>query len=207
MPDSAILVLQEGPGTDATRWPLDRDTVTIGRGPDNQVVLPDREVSRHHAQIRHEGGRYVLVDLGSKNGTLVNGSRIERATPLADGDEIRLAPRYCLLFVDSDATVPARGVRSIRVDEGTRAAYVDGRLVDPPLAPNQFALLQLLSREPGRVFTRDEIAAACYPEARGGVSDQAIDGVVRRLRARLAELDPGDERIEALRGHGFRLLP
>jgi DNA-binding response OmpR family regulator len=55
------------------------------------------------------------------------------------------------------------------------------------------------------VFTRDEIAERCYPDAEGGVSDQAIDGVVRRLRARLAEVDPDARHVEAVRGHGFRL--
>jgi len=204
----ARLILQEGPGAEQREWVLPGAVATIGRWEGNDVALPDREVSRRHAQIRHDAGQYVLVDLGSKNGTLINGVRADRATVLVDGDEITIAPRYRLLFVDSEATVPsAAGPWGVRLDNVTRTTSVAGQVLDPPLAPNQFALLQLLAGEPGRVFTRDDIAAACYPDAEEGVSAQAIDGLVRRLRARLAAADPDTEYIVALRGHGFRLAP
>jgi len=208
MADRAVLILQEGPGSERQQWALESDVVTIGRWSENDIVLPDREVSRHHAQIRQDSGQYVLVDLGSKNGTLINGVRAERAIVLRDGDEILVAPRYRLLFVDSEATVPTTTrPRGVRIDSVTRTVTVAGIPLEPPLAPNQFALLQLLGSEPGRVYTRDEVASACYPDAEGGVSDQAIDGLVRRLRSRLAEVDPGAEHIVALRGHGIQLVP
>lgn len=205
MAEHAFLVLKEGPGA-PQQWPLENEVTTIGRLDSSDVLLADREVSRRHAQVRHDAGQHVLVDLGSKNGTMLNGVRIDRASVLSDGDEIRIAPRYVLLFVDSEATVPTSSrPRGIRMDEATRTVTVAGRVLDPPLAPNQYLLLQLLASEPGRVFTRDEIADACYSDAEGGVSDQAIDGLVRRLRARLAEADPDTEYILALRGHGIRL--
>lgn len=208
MADRAVLILQEGPSGERQQWTLAGNVVTIGRWSENDVVLPDREVSRRHAQIRQDSGQYVLIDLGSKNGTLVNGVRAERALVLSDGDEILVAPRYRLLFVDSEATVPTTTrLRGVRIDLVTRTVTVAGVPLEPPLAPNQFALLQLLATEPGRVYTRDEVASACYPDAEGGVSDQAIDGLVRRLRARLAEVDPGAEHIAALRGHGIQLVP
>jgi DNA-binding response OmpR family regulator len=208
MADRAILILQEGPGTARQQWPLDEQVTAIGRWEGSDVLLPDREVSRRHAQIRHDAGQYVLVDLGSKNGTLVNGVRAERATVLQDGDEIQIAPRYRLLFVDSEATAPSTSKpKGIHIDAVTRSASVGGRALDPPLAPLQFALLQLLASQPGRVFTRDEISAACYVDEEGAASDQAIDGLVRRLRARLAEADPEGQHIAAVRGHGYRLAP
>jgi len=204
----AMLVLQESPGVEPRRWALDAPTTTIGRWEESDVRLANPEISRKHAQVRQDGASHVLIDLDSKNGTLVNGVRIEHATVLADGDEIILAPGYRLLFVDGDATVPsARGGGGVRVDPVTRRVTVAGRPLDPPLAPNQYALVVLLCSAPGRVFTRDEIALACYPTAEGGVSDQAIDGLVRRLRARLAAADPDHEHVVALRGHGFRLQP
>lgn len=200
----AMLILKEGPGVDVERWPIVSVCTTIGRWDGNDVSLPDREVSRKHAQIRHEGGRFVVVDLGSKNGTHVNGRPIGGATELRDGDEIAVPPKYRFLFVDSDATVPAvGGGRGVLIDRASRQVTVDGRIIDPPLAPNQFALLELLASYPGKVFDRDAIASTCYPDADTGISDQAIDGIVRRLRARLGESGP--ERIEAIRGHGFRL--
>lgn len=202
----AFLVQRTGASGPGMRWPLVGSVVTIGRAEDSHVVLDDREVSRRHAQIRHDGSQYVLVDLGSKNGTRVNGGRVDRAVPLADGDEIVFGTRHRFMFMDQDATVPAPSrVRSLSVDPVSRSVTVGGHRVDPPLAPNQFALLVLLASQPGRVFTRDEIAAVCYPDAAGGISDQAIDGVVRRLRARLTETDPSRDHISAIRGHGFKL--
>jgi pSer/pThr/pTyr-binding forkhead associated (FHA) protein len=51
-------------------------------------VIDDRTVSRHHATIRHEGAFWVLVDLGSTNGTRVNGKRIDGRAVIKPGDEI-----------------------------------------------------------------------------------------------------------------------
>ena len=206
MANQAQLILQEGAGTEAARWMLAGPITTLGRWEGCEVVLPDPEVSRKHAQIRHEGGRYVLVDLGSKNGTQVNGRRVERAFVLTDGDEMVIAPRFRLTFVDNEATVPASiERRGLRIDFATREVTVQGRRVDPPLSPTQFALLQLLASDAGRVFTRDEVSATCYPDAVEVVSDEAVQGIVRRLRVRLAELDPVTEYIVTVRGHGLQM--
>lgn len=206
MGSGAMLVLEEAPGTAARTWALGAVVTSIGRAPDADVVLADREVSRQHAQIRHEGDRYLLVDLGSKNGTFLNGVRISGALRLADGDEIRIAPRFRLRFADSEATaVAASPAGTIAIDVAARVVTVAGRRLDPPLPPQQFALLELLASDPLRVFSRDEIAARCYPDAAGGVSDQAIDGIVRRLRSRLLAADPAGDYVAAVRGHGFRL--
>lgn len=64
-------------------------TLTIGRGPDNDVVLDDRRVSRRHAEIRLRLGRHTLYDLGSTNGTFVNGRRVSEVV-LSDGDRVIL---------------------------------------------------------------------------------------------------------------------
>lgn len=68
-------------------YPLEKQTLVIGRARECDVRLADPNVSRRHAELRNEGGAYVLVDLGSTNGSLVNGQRIERAE-LRDGDRI-----------------------------------------------------------------------------------------------------------------------
>lgn len=67
--------------------PLDRPVTVVGRAADADVRLADTGVSRQHAEIRLEGPDIVIVDVGSTNGTLVNGRRIGRVT-LADGDRI-----------------------------------------------------------------------------------------------------------------------
>ena len=66
---------------------LELESVTIGRAESNTLVLPDACASRHHVRIDCGEDRYVLTDCGSKNGTFVNGKRVQ-AHVLAEGDEI-----------------------------------------------------------------------------------------------------------------------
>jgi len=62
----------------------------IGRDPDNEVVVPDLGVSRHHAELRRsDTGSYELVDLGSHNGTFVNGRKISSAV-LTESDIVSI---------------------------------------------------------------------------------------------------------------------
>jgi hypothetical protein len=80
-----------GPGSlllpTGERVTLGEFIVTVGRMPESTVVLADPNVSRNHAEVRPQGDGYVVIDLGSTNGTRVNGVRISEHT-LRDGDEI-----------------------------------------------------------------------------------------------------------------------
>jgi hypothetical protein len=69
------------------RVPLGEDTITVGRLPESTIVLADPNVSRNHAEVRPRGTGFVVVDLGSTNGTRVNGVRISEQE-LVDGDEV-----------------------------------------------------------------------------------------------------------------------
>ena len=71
---------------------------------------------------------------------------------------------------------------------------------------NFLAKTGLLYNSAGRICTRDQVIETVWPDAVGeGVSEQAIDALVRRLRDRLAEIDPDWQYIITVRGHGFRL--
>ncbi len=81
-----------------------------------------------------------------------------------------------------------------------------GRELDPPLSPPQYRLLELLVLRAGQIVNRDEIVTAVWEGSESeGISEQAIDALVRRLRERLAEVDPGHAYLVTVRGHGFRL--
>ena len=69
--------------------PVDNDWMVIGRGRGADVVLAEPTISRAHAAIGFEEDRFFVQDLGSTNGTLVNGNREEKVS-LADGDEIQM---------------------------------------------------------------------------------------------------------------------
>ncbi len=208
--EAALLLWTEGEEIKG-RWSLDKEITTLGRWPDNDVVVDDRWVSRHHARIRREGERYVLEDLGSKNGTFVNGRRITGPVVLNDGDEVQVTPLIKLTFVDYGSTAPlpsAQGRPGLVLDRAARQVYVGGRQLEPPLSQAQFTLLALLAEQPGRVYSREEIIAAVWPEDRAeGISDEAIDALVRRVRLRLRELDPDGEYVVTVRGYGFKLEP
>jgi len=64
--------------------------VRLGREPDNEVVLLDPKVSRHHALLQQQGERFLLTDLGSSNGIFVNGKRIAAPALLEDGDVLTM---------------------------------------------------------------------------------------------------------------------
>src|SRR5579863_3967996 len=79
-----------GPGGQRTDLPM--DVLTIGRAPDNRMVLQDQQASSHHAEIRPDTQGYLLVDTNSRNGTFVNEQRLMAQTPrlLISGDVIRI---------------------------------------------------------------------------------------------------------------------
>ena len=194
------------------RWKLTDDRFVIGRGPECDLVVADRQVSREHAIIRKSEGAYLLEDLGSKNGTHLNGVRIEAPFVLQDGDEIQIAFAIKLTFIGSEATLPLvldeqalEGARLLRMEIQAHRVWVGEKEIDPPLSPPQFRLLELLYQNLENVVTREEIAEYVWPGTHGvGVSDQAIDALIRRLRDRLAEIDT-HEFVVTVRGHGFRL--
>jgi pSer/pThr/pTyr-binding forkhead associated (FHA) protein len=68
--------------------------VTVGRLPECTIPLSDHNVSRRHAEIRPGRGAYVVVDLGSTNGTMVNGTRINGEQRLGDGDILSFGSTY-----------------------------------------------------------------------------------------------------------------
>jgi serine phosphatase RsbU (regulator of sigma subunit) len=81
------------------RFPITKDRVTIGRSRDSDIFLPDQWLSRHHAEIRRDGDGFCVVDLGSKNGTLLNGDHVVMRQRLHHGDVITLG-EHVLTYAD-----------------------------------------------------------------------------------------------------------
>lgn len=106
---------------------------TIGRSPDNDIPIPDPEVSRRHAQIVQRGSGYAIIDLGSTNGTFVNDVRVTELTPLQHGDLIRLGDAIDVRFFQGrdQATILDRPVLATPDDEDTAPL--------PPLPPAMMA--------------------------------------------------------------------
>ena len=207
--ESAMLILRHGAEA-GRRWPLHRDEeLLIGREENCDIPLPDRQVSRSHARIFWENESYHIEDLKSKNGTHLNGEDVVGIAALEDGDEIQIALRFKLAFVDAGATAPLSlddSLPGLRLEMETRQVWVNNKPIDPPLSLHQYRLLHALWESGGGVVTREAIINIVWPEASGeGVSEQAIDALVRRLRERIDEGDAEYRYIVTVRDHGFRL--
>ncbi|TDC88312.1 FHA domain-containing protein [Saccharopolyspora aridisoli] len=93
---SALLVVKRGPNA-GSRFLLDRETTSAGRHPDSDIFLDDVTVSRRHAEFRREGNDFVVVDVGSLNGTYVNREPVDTSV-LANGDEVQIG-KFRLVFL------------------------------------------------------------------------------------------------------------
>ncbi len=95
-PGSALLVVRRGPNA-GSRFLLDIPTTSAGRHPDSDIFLDDVTVSRRHAEFRRDAGEFVVVDVGSLNGTYVNREPVDTAV-LANGDEVQIG-KFRLVFL------------------------------------------------------------------------------------------------------------
>lgn len=100
-------VMRSGPAAGKV-YPLDAPDISIGRDSTNMIVINDAEVSRRHARMELRGSTYVIQDLGSTNGTFVNGSRISGIQVLNSGDTVAFGEGIVLAYeaaVDVNATI------------------------------------------------------------------------------------------------------
>ncbi|HEY7294199.1 MAG TPA: FHA domain-containing protein [Dehalococcoidia bacterium] len=203
---TARLIAQRGEGT-ASIHQLKPAGTTLGRDEMCEIVLLDDRVSRQHARITFEDGGYVLRDLGSRNGTFLNGRRITQPEPLHHRDVIGL-PGVTLRFDQADETVPWEpegiALASIRVDTGRGEVWVNGRQVT--LTAKEYLALELLHRRAGGLVRKEELAGHVWPEYGGAVGDYNIDQLIFRLRGKI-EREPGKPQyLQTVRGMGYKLV-
>jgi pSer/pThr/pTyr-binding forkhead associated (FHA) protein len=98
---AASLVVASGHRA-GTRFDISGNTASVGRHPESDVFLDDITVSRRHVELVESPTGYALRDVGSLNGTYVNGQRIEGEVPLTNGDELQVG-KFKLLFLVSSA--------------------------------------------------------------------------------------------------------
>lgn len=113
----AELKIQTADGS-RERFPLSKPRITIGRARSSDVFLPDQWLSRHHAAIEQRQGSYYLLDLGSKNGTLLNGERVSGDRRLRDGDIITLGEHVLAFSLEDEFEErPPEGTRVFSAKE------------------------------------------------------------------------------------------
>ena len=97
-----LVVIYQRDGGGGKCISLDRALLRIGRDPDNEVVIDDEGVSRRHARIEKRNGRLLLMDVGSKNGTLINDAEVSSIVELKTGDRIKVGSTIFKYLTASD---------------------------------------------------------------------------------------------------------
>jgi hypothetical protein len=182
-------------------------------------------VSRHHAEVRREGDGYVLADLGSKNGTWLNGLRLADPSSLQSGDLIVLPcrPPLQLVFETSTETVTvypeeltagaagddrlgiATAHDDLVVNLRTAEVWVRGQPVT--LTAKEYRVIAVLYERRGAVVSKQVLATEVWPEYGGVIADESIEQLMYRLRRKL-EVDPEHPRhLITVRRLGYRLVP
>lgn len=123
--DSFRLVVRRGPQPNQIHE-LNKDIITVGRDITNDITINDPEVSRHHMRFTKGAGGFTLEDLGSTNGTFVNGQRLTGAKPLNNGDMIGLGETVTLGY-EIVRTAPSAG--------GAMEMTAPGPAARPPTQP------------------------------------------------------------------------
>lgn len=143
----ALLTIHAADGT-RQQLPIDGERLTVGRSRESDVFLPDQWLSRHHAEIRRRGDECFVADLGSKNGTLLNGERLEGERRLRPGDTITLGEHVLTYHdEDSDEDLPEpAGTQVYSARELSLVGSHPGGATPPPDQARQDRLLGILMR-------------------------------------------------------------
>lgn len=206
------LILQRQNVDDAElQW--EQAVLTVGRDPQNEVVIDHKLASRRHARFEKDEVGFYIRDLESTNGTYLNGQRITGSHLLRNNDEVWIADTV-VVFRDPEATmkgtpppIARRRVtdpeEELRVDSKAKEVFVRGKRLDPPLTAKEFQLLELLYTHKGEVISKEGIAQGVWDYE---VYDyNAIDALVYRLRHRI-EADPSQPKyLVTVRGFGYKL--
>lgn len=169
---------------------LDQEMVSIGRAQENDIVINNLSVSRYHAIIYYKGGKVVIKDMGSSNGTFVNGAKIDE-TDLWIGD-IVLIGKHAIKFSKEEEQRPEDDLSfqgeggTVMVDSRTQEKFLEKLKSNPFKAPR-------LILSDGREI---EINGDYFTVGKGDNSNLKIDGFfIRNPHAKIIKLQDGTYRI------------
>ncbi|AKU91525.1 ATPase, T2SS/T4P/T4SS family [Vulgatibacter incomptus] len=183
-----LKITDAGGGT--RRLELAGSSLTIGRGEGCGLVLAGSDVSKRHARLRARGSAWEVEDLGSTNGTFLNGSRLAGPRELGVGDELGIGTYRLSLGRDTD--VPgAKEAGETRTAAPSPASQKSGRAGGDPPSP-------ALERAPGQTDGRRPAAPANRGEDRAALRKELHDRLIEALDLRRLDLDKlGDDQLRA----------
>ena len=228
--NQAFITVKKGDAGDAGKiFTISKAGTVIGRRTPQYVPdieMNDEVVSRRHLEIVVRDGKYLVQDLGSTNGTMLDGDRISagKLYPLKHNSRIGLGVdsdegHVVIVFKESESTNVLTGdkkkaggkgkvaaVAWLKIDEKKKEASVDGQQVK--LSRKEYDLLVYLHGNAGQVCSRDEIIRAVWPESQdsAAISDATIDQLIHRLREKVEPEPSQPSRIISRKAFGYMLV-
>ena len=212
---NAMLIVEKGLSSYDPIF-LENSNLVLGNSSDADIEVTNPYVSRRHCLITYKEDNYYVCDLGSKNGTFLNGIQLSEGHDaiLNNGDvlELSLQSVRFLFRAHSGAstaqtmtlTIPKKS-DDLRVETGPREVWVKGEKILPPLSPKEFDVLALLYSRRKEVVTKDDIAFGGWPERDGDVGNHEIEQCIRRIRRRIEENPTKPTLILTRKGVGYQL--
>jgi DNA-binding response OmpR family regulator len=189
---------------------LEKTVTRLGRAVENEIVIVSKRASREHAHLRRDGRRVFLDDLGSTNGTFLNGERVLGSMQLRDGDEISIG-EIMFIFHDPDTTTRETPFPELEVNVEAGIVRLNRRAIQ--LSPKEFSLLAYLYENRGKVCSKDEIGRTVWSEYKrsspvdqAGIYDYQIENLIRRLRTKIESDANTPVLLITVRGLGYKLL-
>ena len=175
----------------------------IGRNESCDLIVSDPLVSRRHCQILWDGVYCTVEDLGSTNGTYVNGQPLTAVYALRPGDRLQVAD-VVFNFADPQATLIGHKWPKLNIEPAAKQVSVNGEVID--LSAKEYALLLYLDEHSDRICSKEELSKAVWPEYKGDVFDYQVESLIKRLRQKLEPETEEPHLVVTIRGRGYRLI-
>lgn len=226
----AFLVVKRGDAEDVGRtFDLTAASMIVGRRSVQQkpdIDLIDEVVSRRHLEIVQKGDRFMVRDLYSTNGTMLDDDRIlpDKLYELKHNCKIGLGvdgdtAHIILVFKETESTniitrksagaavkeKPAE-IDWLKIDERKKDIWVDGK--QERLSKKEYGLIVFLYNNAGKICSRDEIIEAVWPESKdpSAISDATIDQLIHRLREKVEPEPAKPVRIISKKAFGYMMM-
>ncbi len=196
------------------RFPIDKPVITIGRSKRNDLVLADQWLSRHHAEIRDANGDFAIHDLDSRNGTLVNGARINTQISLQNGDIITLGDQSLTFMMEASGSVILSESPSDLDMEGTVVVSTEQLLAatrgqeetwDNLGSPGARPPATALQEDPARILKQNQILTALSQASMALISDRPVTELMEfilELAFRVVKAERGFLMLTTVEGNG-----
>lgn len=196
------LVIENGPNK-GDEYIIRKPATLIGRNESCDLTVSDPLVSRRHCQISWDGVYCTVEDLGSTNGTFVNGQQLVAAYSLRPGDRLQVAD-VVFQFTDPQATLVGHKWPKLKIERATKRVTVNDDGVE--LSAKEYALLLYLDEHSNRICSKAELSKAIWPEYHGELFEYQVESLVKRLRQKLEPEAEESHLVVTIRGRGYRLI-